>query len=161
MSLDFIFFSPPDVNTLTKWTVFNLQLEKKVKELLMWRIILTAVRSISLAGWTRLYSWPPGRLFVWTMWGIHIIHVLSSPDKHLHSCLAAYPSFASSYTDALWLLMFEMAVWWKKYKNDRTAVTIPLWIQGYSCGLCLKTLQLFTPHSPMSCLFSWLIVFSL
>lgn len=48
-----------------------------------------------------------------------------------------------------------------KYKNDRTAFSISLQTQECSCGFCLKTQQLFTPHSPMSCLFSWLTVFSL
>lgn len=50
MSLDL------QINTLRNGQVFNLQSEgekKTATDLLMWRIILTAVRSISFAGWTR------------------------------------------------------------------------------------------------------------
>lgn len=125
----------------------------------MWRVISTAVRSISLAGWTRLYSQPPGRLFVWTMWRIHIIHVLGSPDKDSISQRSPALHHVTPKHWSYWCLKWQ-------YDGENTEMIEPPSVfhwrpQGCSCGLCLKTQQLFTPHSPMSCLFSWLIVFSL
>ncbi len=156
MSLDYF---PPDVNTLTNGqsSIYSWG-AKKAKDLLMWRIILTAVGSISLAGWTRLYSQPPGRLFVWAMWRIHIIHVLSSPDKDSISQRSPALHHVTPEHWSYWCSKWQHD---GKIQNDRTAFSIPLWTQGCSCGLCLKTQQLFTPHSPMPCLFSWLTVFSL
>lgn len=58
--------------------------------------------------------------------------------------------------------MFEMAVWWEKCKNDRTAFSSKLpYTQGCFPEVYVwKRRQLFTPHSLMSCLFSLLIVLS-
>lgn len=44
---------------MDKSSICSRRGEKTATDLLMWRIILTAVRSISFTGWTRLYSPPP------------------------------------------------------------------------------------------------------
>lgn len=82
----FFFFCYPRCKCTYKRTVFNLQWRGgKVRDLLMCWVLSTAVRSISVAEWTCLYSHPPhpppGTLFVREKWKIHIIHVHSSPDK--------------------------------------------------------------------------------
>lgn len=56
----FFFFCYPRCKCTYKRTVFNLQWRGgKVRDLLMCWVLSTAVRSISVAEWTCLYSHPP------------------------------------------------------------------------------------------------------
>lgn len=107
----------------------------------MWRIILTAVRSISLVGWTRLYSQPPGRLFVWTMWRIHTLFMFSAPQIKTLSCSIAQLCIM------LRLSIEAIDVWngsmMEKYQNDRTVYSVD---QSVVCGLCLRTCLLPIPQ---------------
>ena len=148
---------------MDKSSICSRRGERTATDLLMWRIILTAVRSISFAGWTRLYSPPPPQEAV----------CMSDAENTHYSCseLPQIKPLSRSVAQLCIVLRLSVEaidVWngsmmgkYKK-KNDRSAVSISLQgTQGCSRGLCLKTQQLFTPYSPMSCLFSWLIVFSL
>lgn len=127
-----------DVNTLTNGqsSIYSWGGRKKAKDLLMWRIILTAVRSISLAGWTRLYSRPLGGC-LYERRGEYTLFMSSAPQiKTLSGSVAQLyimlcPSIAA-------IDVWNGIMMGGKYKNDRTAFSISLQTKGCSCGSCLK-----------------------